>query len=176
MGDPGIEEKDVSTLHLNHANIKHRKNFLRAYLDRLLKNGNWNPESRFWEYLDNVGLVHTGKQQTSRQSTLRVEYAHIAMLLAWLQDTIVGVLMDVKEEEEGKANWTLERKVEVLRAFGKVWWVQNDLFARHYCDDWDLKGGKGRSKGWTERSAVQIVLTGAVSLVTGAILAGCLLT
>lgn len=164
--DAGIEENDVSALNLNHPNIKHRKDFLRAYLVRLLSNKDWSPQSTFWKYLDNVGLMHTGRQYTSKKNTLRVEYAHIALLLAWLQDALGDVVMSM-EEISGDGGWTTDRKVEVLRSFAKFWWMQNDLFARHYCDDWDLKQ---KRKGWWENSPVQMVMVGAAAFVTGAIL------
>lgn len=165
--DPGIDEKDVEALNLNHANIKHRKDFLRAYLVRLLSNQDWSPQSRFWEYLDNVGVVHTGRKHTAKKNTLRVEYVHIALLLGWLQDALVGVVMSVKEDE-GDGGWTTERKIEVLRALGKFLWVQNDLFARHYCEDWDLMREEKR-RGWLERPAVKMAGLTAAGFVTGAI-------
>ncbi len=121
--EPGFDEKDVAALNLNHANIIHRRDFLRAYLIRLLNNQDWNPQSRFWEYLDNVGVVHTGRKHTAKNNTLRVEYVHIALLLGWLQDALVGVVTSVKEDE-GDGGWTMERKIEVLRALGKFWVVQ----------------------------------------------------
>jgi Protoglobin len=173
--DSGINEKDVSALNLNHANIKHRKDFLRAYLIRLLSNQDWSPESKFWGYLDNVGRVHTGVQHTSKKNTLRVEYVHIALLLGWLQDALVGVVMGLKEEE-GDGGWTVERKLVVLRALGKFWWVQNDLFARHYCEDWDLKAEEEREGRWWERPEVQMAGVGATGLVTGAVFVAFLLT
>jgi Protoglobin len=171
---PGVEEKDVSALNLNHANIKHRKDFLRAYLIRLLNNHDWTPESRFWDYLDNVGRVHTGRQHTSRKNMLRVEYVHIALLLGWLQDVVVGVVMNVKEDE-GDEGWTLDRKVEVLRALGKFWWVQNDLFARHYCEDWDLMKANEKPSDWLQKPVVQMAAVGVAGMMTGAILVALLL-
>lgn len=167
--ESGVEEKDVSALNLDHANIQHRKDFLRAYLLRLLTNKDWSPDSRFWQYLDNVGLVHTGRHKTSKKNTLRVEYAHVALLLGWLQDVIVGVVMGV-EEDAGDGGWTTNRKVEVLRALGKFWWVQNDLFARHYCEDLDLMEEKPRRKALSEKPAIKSVVVGTCGLVVGAML------
>lgn len=171
--DQGINETDVSALSLDHVNIKHRKDFLRAYLIRLLSNKDWTPESKFWAYLDNVGRVHTGVQPAAGKRRLRVEYMHIALLLGWVQDQIVGVVMAV-EEGEGDGSWTLERKLEVLRALGKFWWVQNDLFARHYCEDWDLKEREleGKGRGWLESPLVRMAAVGAAGMVTGAIVVG----
>jgi Protoglobin len=177
---PGINETDVTALTLDHANIKHRKDFLRAYLVRLLTNKDWSPESRFWEYLDNVGRVHTGRERTTRKNLLRVEYMHIALLLGWLEDQIVGVVMGLKETEgeeaENVGSWTIERKTEGLRALSKFWWVQNDLFARHYCEDWDLKGEEERRIRWLDRPEVRMAAVGALGVVTGAISVGFLLT
>jgi Protoglobin len=179
--ETGIDEVDVTALHLDHANIKHRKDFLRAYLVRLLNNRDWSPESKFWEYLNKVGVVHTGRERTARKNVLRVEYVHIALLLGWLQDQIVGVVMGVDENEgvgEGEEMWTVERKTEVLSALGKFWWVQNDLFARHYCEVVDLKEAaeeERRSGGVWESEAVKLGAVAAAGVMTGALLVGYLL-
>ncbi len=179
--DLGSNETDVLALTLDHANIRHRKDFLRAYLVRLLSNKDWSPESKFWEYLNHVGRVHTGRGRTAKEGLLRVEYVHVALLLGWLQDQIVGVVMGLKDEDdrEGEGHgsgWPRERKVKVLRALGKFWWIQNDLFARHYCEDWDLRGEEGKAKGWLERPAVKMAGVGAAGLITGAIAVAFLLT
>ena len=100
---------------------------------------------------------------------------HIALLLAWLQGAIGDVVMGM-EENSGDGGWTTDRKVEVLRALAKFWWLQNDLFARHYCDDWDLMKGESKRKGWWEKSAIQIAMVGAAAFVTGAILPTLLLS
>jgi hypothetical protein len=174
--DPGIEERDVAALNLDHANIKHRKDFLRAYLVRLLTNDDWSPESDLWRYLDNVGRVHTGRQRTSSRNVLKVEYVHTALLLGWVQDAIVGMVMGV-QEDSGDGGWTTEKKVEVLRALGKFWWVQNDLFARHYFEGGEgSREEEGRRMGWRERPVVQMVGLGAAGLVTGGILVAFLLS
>lgn len=100
---------------------------------------------------------------------------HTALLLGWVQDAIVGIVMGAKEDE-GEGGWTMDRKVEVLRALGKFWWVQNDLFARHYCEDWDLMREEERRRSWLERPAVQMAGVGAAGLVTGAVFVAFLLT
>ena len=122
-----------------------------------------------------MGVVHTGRKHTAKRNTLRVEYVHIALLLGWLQDALVGAVMSVKEDE-GDGGWTMERKIEVLRALGKFWWVQNDLFARHYCEDWDLMREEEKRGGWLERPAVKMAVLGAVGFVTGATAVAFLLT
>ncbi len=94
---------------------------------------------------------------------LRVEYVHIALLLGWLQDAVTGVVMSIKEDE-GNGGWTVERKVEVLRALGKLWWMQNDLFARQYCEDWDLEREEEKRRGWLERPMVRVAAVGAAGL------------
>lgn len=165
--DAGIDEKDVSALSLEHANIKHRQDFLRAYLVRVLSNQDWSPESKIWEYLDNVGLAHTGARLTAKKHTLRVEYAHMALLLGWVQDAIVGIVMGMKD---GEGEWTVNRKVEALQALGKFWWIQNDLFSRHYCEDRDLQKNEKRRLAQLQRPETQLMAVGAAGLVTGAIL------
>ena len=175
--DPGIEERDVASLSLTHANIQHRKEFLRAYLVRLLTNQDWTPESGFWRYLDRVGRVHTGRQRTSGKKVLKVDYVHTALLLGWVQDAVVGMVMGAPEDAGEEGGWTAEEKVEVLRPLGKFWWVQNDLFARHYCEEEGAVGRRrGGKVGWRERPVVRMVGVGAAGVVTGAVLVAFLLT
>jgi Protoglobin len=183
----GINEKDVRSLSLDHANIKHRQDFLRAYLARVLNNRDWSPESRIWEYLDSVGRVHTGKGVTRKSGQrLRVEYIHVAALMGWLQDQITGVVMGYEEEvkserKEGEGEevvmWTAEKKTEVLRAWGRFWWVQNDLFARRYVEDVEEKWeGRLERRNELDVPLMQVVVVGLMGMLIGAMIAALLLT
>ena len=165
-GKAGSAETEVTSLNLQHANIKHRQDFLRAYLIRVLGNRDWSPESGFWRYLDNVGSVHTGKRQTKNKTKLRVELVHILALMAWLQNQIVTVVMGL-EEGAGEGGWTVERKTEVVKAFSRFWWIQSDLFARHYCEEQD---GSSVAKGKTfglEKEQTRLVVACVLGVTAG---------
>ncbi|OAP57128.1 hypothetical protein AYL99_07865 [Fonsecaea erecta] len=123
-------DADVHDLNASHANIKYRKDFLKAYLIRLLSNHDWTPESRFWQYIDMVGKVHTGSTNSGLKSrenkpTLFVEYREVNLLLGWVENAVIDIVMGVEKLE-------LQTKVDILKALNKYWWIQNDLFARHY--------------------------------------------
>lgn len=102
--------------------------FLRGYILRVAGNADWSPESKLWEYMDHVAIMHTGSpgfKHGQHRPELRVEYEHTALLLGYLEDMIVDAVMGMAEVE-------FETRVAVFRAWNKVLWVQNDLFARHY--------------------------------------------
>ena len=52
----------------------------------------------------------------------------VGALLGYVVDIIIGAVMDMDVIDN-------EMKSKVLRAFNKVVWIQNDLFARHYLAD-----------------------------------------
>jgi hypothetical protein len=79
----------------------------------------------FWEYLDKVGMMHTGK---GMREPLNVEFVHIGATLGFLQDVLVEAVLSHHRLK-------LERKIAVVRALGKVLWIQNDLFAKWYVRD-----------------------------------------
>jgi Protoglobin len=87
-----------------------------------------SPQSPFWVYLDNVGIMHTGRpgfKHREKRPDLRVEYIHMGALLGYVVDIVVGAVMEMSEIDN-------VMKSRVIRALNKVVWIQNDLFARHY--------------------------------------------
>jgi len=95
---------------------------------KLVSTSDLSPESKFWEYLNNVGIMHTGKpgfKHREKRPDLRVEYIHMAALLGYVIDIVVGAVMEMNEIDN-------VMKSRVIRALNKVLWIQNDLFARHY--------------------------------------------
>ena len=66
--------------------------------------------------------------QRAKKPDLRVEAMHLALLLGFLEDVLLGAVMGAEE-------LNTEAKGTILRAWNKVLWVQNDLFARHYVVD-----------------------------------------
>jgi hypothetical protein len=125
----------VTDLSLDHPNIVYRKDFLKNYLVKLVSNEDWSDSSRFWEYLDRVGLMHTGDpgfKHRAKRPELRVEVIHCAILLGHVEDIVLKAVM-------GADVLDLETKTAVIRAFNKVLWIQNDLFTRHYVIDLDTR-------------------------------------
>ncbi|KAI0425272.1 Protoglobin-domain-containing protein [Xylaria sp. FL1042] len=104
--------------------ILHRKTFLRAYLNKLCS----DPSTmEFWYYLDKVGMMHVGR---GREHPLHIEYVHIGACLSFIQDTLTEALLS-------HPRLRMERKVALVKALGKVIWIQNDLFAKWYVRDGD---------------------------------------
>ncbi|KAB2578910.1 Globin-like protein [Lasiodiplodia theobromae] len=108
----------------NSPQIIHRKMFLRAYLTRLCSDPS---KMEFWEYLDKVGMMHVGR---GRQHPLHVEYMHIGALLSFIQDVLTEAILS-------HPRLHMNRKIALVKALGKVIWIQNDLFAKWYVRDGD---------------------------------------
>ncbi|RMZ88797.1 hypothetical protein DV736_g3971, partial [Chaetothyriales sp. CBS 134916] len=125
----GQTDADISSLGQDHENIKYRKDFLKGYLVKLAMNQDWTPESKFWEYIDNVGKAHTGAASglKTRQGrpTLFVDYRDVGLLLGWVENAVVDIVIGVEGLD-------IETKMKIIKALNKYWWIQNDLFARHY--------------------------------------------
>lgn len=113
----------------NSPQVQHRKLFLRAYLAKLCSDPT-KPE--FWEYLDKVGMMHVG---LGRAHPLHVEYVHIGATLAVVQDVLTEAILS-------HPRLHISRKAAIVKALGKVIWIQNDLFAKWYVRDGDEFAGE----------------------------------
>ncbi|KAM5473701.1 hypothetical protein MauCBS54593_002499 [Microsporum audouinii] len=124
----GSAKTTVAELSLTHPNILHRKDFLKSYLVKLVSNSDWSDGSKFWEYLDKVGVMHTGKpgfKHREKRPELRVEVMHMSLLLGFVEDIVLQATMGAEELD-------IQTKTNVIRAFNKLIWIQNDLFQKHY--------------------------------------------
>lgn len=130
-----LEERggDVQSLTAEDEQIKFRKGFLTRYLAKLVEMNYDNGKD--WEYLDKVAVMHTGQvgfQHRAKKPGLRVELIHMSLLLGYVVDILLDAVVNHPDLDS-------ETKAGVLRAFNKVIWIQNDLFARHYVVDEDTK-------------------------------------
>ncbi|PVH96498.1 hypothetical protein DM02DRAFT_631965 [Periconia macrospinosa] len=103
--------------------IKHRKAFLRGYLNRLCSDPR---RVEFWEYLNKLG--HTHSAHPSSPSTLHIEYMHMALTLSLTQDVLTEAILS-------HPRLPMPRKIALVKALSKVIWIQNDLFAKWYVRD-----------------------------------------
>lgn len=71
--------------------------------------------------------MHVGK---GRKHPLHIEYVHIGACLAFIQDTLTEALLSHPRIK-------MDRKIALVKALGKVIWIQNDLFAKWYVRDGD---------------------------------------
>ncbi|KAI8391222.1 Protoglobin-domain-containing protein [Radiomyces spectabilis] len=120
-GFEGEVATSLEDLTLEHPQIKFRKDFLSKYLNKLL-DGPY--DDRFLRYLDWVAKIHT--DTPTKKSKINVDYIHINALMGFVETTLVGGLLSLNldRETEGAA----------LGAFNKLLWIQNDYFAKYYCN------------------------------------------
>ncbi|PQE12641.1 heme binding protein [Rutstroemia sp. NJR-2017a BBW] len=112
-----------------------RKMFLKGYLLKLCSDPS---KMEFWQYLDKVGLnpnsmMHVGR---GRQHPLHIEYIHIGVCLGFIQDMIFEAILSHPKLE-------MQVKIALVKAVGKVLWIQNDLFAKWYVRDGEGFRGEG---------------------------------
>jgi hypothetical protein len=91
-----------------------------------------------------VGKAHTGSLESGlkhrkNKPALFVEYRDINLLLGWVENAVTDIVMGVDALD-------IDTKVAVLKALNKYWWLQNDLFARHYIDEGEAPGDARAAK------------------------------
>lgn len=59
---------------------------------------------------------------------LNIEYMHLGACLGYIQDIFTEALMS-------HPRLSLQRRVGLIRAIGKIIWIQNDLFAKWFVRD-----------------------------------------
>lgn len=70
-------------------------------------------------------MMHSGQE---RLHSLNIEFIHINVCIAYIQDIFIEALMSHPE-------LSLRRKIALVRAINKIIMIQNDLFARHRIRD-----------------------------------------
>jgi len=138
-GYAGEAPASLADLSHDHPQIRFRKDFLARYLVKLVSMDYDDISS--WEYLDKVGLMHTGQagfahrsvppppsplhkagtgsadagvqKKRAKRPALRVEYTHCAILLGYVEDILVNAVM-------GHPDLDNDTKTAVLRAVNKV--------------------------------------------------------
>jgi len=117
--DPPVWPQDGSPA------IQNRKIFLRWYLTRL----NQDPSKmEFWEYLDKVGEMHVG---SGRRNPLHVDYMFLGICMGYIQDAFTEAILTNTTVE-------LRLRISIVRALGKLIWIQNDLLSRWHINEDNL--------------------------------------
>lgn len=137
--DSRNEENPERFVEENGNIIQNRKIFLRWYLTKL----NSDPtKMEYWEYLDKVGyaktllssrphptnasrLMHIGR---GRRNPLHVDYIFLGACLGYIQDALTEAILSHPKLH-------LQRKIAIVKAIGKVIWIQNDLLAKWHTRD-----------------------------------------
>lgn len=71
-------------------------------------------------------MMHVG---LGRAHPLHVEYIHLSACLSFIQDILTEAILS-------HPRLHLSRKIALVKALGKVIWIQNDLFAK-----WQMRDG-----------------------------------
>lgn len=108
----------VETLKMDHPQIAFRKQHLANYLKRLVT-GPY--DGKMVEYLDLVGKIHTPKAG-SRE--INVPLVQMNALMGFVADAVNATIFSLDIPPEAK--------VQAVRSFTKLLWLQNDLSVRHY--------------------------------------------
>ncbi|KAJ2801991.1 hypothetical protein H4R20_003451 [Coemansia guatemalensis] len=113
--------------------IKFRKTMLTKYLKKLVI-AEWNLS--FIKYLDWVGHIHT--TTPLKMSTINVEYIHCNALLGYVSSVVIGALQKSTE-------WDDDTRDQIVDAYNKFFWLQNDFFSRYYVKDRVLTDGEKKA-------------------------------
>lgn len=70
-------------------------------------------------------MMHVG---LGRAHPLHVEYIHLGICLAFIQDIMTEAILS-------HPRLSLTRKIAIVKALGKLIWIQNDLFAKWHIRD-----------------------------------------
>lgn len=117
-GYEGNVPENVESLRMDHEQIQFRKHHLGRYLTALVTRPY---DGRMFQYLDNVGKIHTPK---AGSPTLDVPLVQMTALMGFVADAVTATILGFDLPADSQAR--------TLRAFGKLLWLQNDLIVRHY--------------------------------------------
>jgi hypothetical protein len=117
-GYEGPLPTSLDDLTMDHELIQFRKAELRRYLMRLIT-GPY--DKRLIGALDRVGAIHTPEFGSAE---LDVPLVQMNAMLGFIADRVTAMILELDLEPEPKG--------QVLRAFGKLLWLQNDLVTRRY--------------------------------------------
>lgn len=117
-GYEGATPESLEALTPDHEQIQFRKQHLGRYLAALVTRPY---DGKMVEYLDTVGKIHTSK---AGSKSIDVPLVQVNALFGFVTDALIAAITGLGLDRE--------TEVKTLRAFNKLLWLQNDLFARHY--------------------------------------------
>ncbi|CAO3656538.1 unnamed protein product [Mucor fragilis] len=160
-GFEGQAPTSLADLTLDHPQIKFRKDFLSKYLNKVLS-GPY--DDRFLRYLDWVARIHT--DTPDKKSKINVDYIHINALMGFVESTLAGGLLSLNLDRETEA--------KALLAFNKVLWIQNDYFAKYYCNPEAIHDADVVSKSSKQGCIAALTTTAAILPLAVGVIAGAL--
>ncbi|GAA6019403.1 hypothetical protein JCM10207_001374 [Rhodosporidiobolus poonsookiae] len=118
----------LEELTLEHPQMVMRRKMLSLWAAKILTADFQSPV--FWQYLDKVGEMHTGRPAFAHRlnkDPLKVDLQYLSLTLSWITDVITTIVMNIPRHELSSS-----RKLKILRAWNKAIAIQQDLFQRHY--------------------------------------------
>jgi hypothetical protein len=114
-GETPVRLEDLTP---SHPMIAFRKDKLARYLAKLVT-GPY--DAKMATYLDMVGKIHTEK---AGSPMLVVPLVQMNALMGFVADALLATLFSLELPQA--------EKVQAIRSFNKLLWIQNDLITRHY--------------------------------------------
>lgn len=110
--------ESLADLSAKHGQVKYRMDHMQSYLMQLIG----HPfDSKIAVLLDAVGKMHTPKTGNPKINVPLVQ-----------MNAFMGMLADLLTERLLALNTDYDTKINCLRAFQKILWMQNDFIVRHY--------------------------------------------
>ncbi len=117
-GFDGEAPVDLAALDADHPQIRFRKDHLNRYFLALIGR---SYDAKMVQYLDMVGKMHTLKAGSKE---IDVPLVQMNALMGLLTDILFEALLDSPLDPEATQ--------KTLRAYNKLFWIQNDFITRHY--------------------------------------------
>ena len=118
--------ESLADLSVEQGQVKFRMDHMQSYFMQLLGHAF---DSRIAVLLDAVGKMHTPK---TGNPNINVPLVQMNAFMGMLADLLAGRVLAMNTDDDTKIN--------CLRAFHKILWIQNDFITRHYAaaDIWTL--------------------------------------
>ena len=117
-GYDGETPNDIADLNLEHPQIRFRKDHLSRYFMQLIGR---SYDAKMVMYLDMVGKMHTPLAGSDQIDVPLVQ-----------MNALMGLMSDMFHEFIIESPLDEEATVKTVRAFNKLFWIQNDFINRHY--------------------------------------------
>lgn len=117
-GFDGPVPGDLNHVAANHPQIQFRKEHLSRYLMQVLGR---SCDVRLVPYLDMVGKIHTPR---AGNPEIDVPLVQMNALMGYITDTLFEVIAELPLDPATAFG--------TIRAFNKLFWIQNDFINRHY--------------------------------------------
>jgi hypothetical protein len=117
-GYAGPVPEKLTDLTMDHEQIRFRKQHLARYLESLVTR---SYDDKMVTYLDMVGKIHTPQ---AGSAAINVPLVQMNALLGFVADAVTNTIFGL--------GLPRDQERQMVRAFQKLLWVQNDLINRHY--------------------------------------------